>query len=61
MEHAIKIRDAAAKLQLSVSTVYRYAEQGKIPCAKVGSCWRFMGSELDRFLTIRQNKENGGK
>lgn len=65
MEDTIKITDAAKKLQLSVSTIYRYAEQGQIPCVKVGSRWRFMDAELDRFLTTRQNNENstqnGGK
>jgi excisionase family DNA binding protein len=63
MEHTIKITDAAAKLQLSVSTVYRYAEQGKIPCVKVGSRWRFMDAELDRFLTTNKENstQNGGK
>jgi excisionase family DNA binding protein len=61
MEHTIKIAEAAKKLRLSVSTIYRYAEQGKIPCVKVGSRWRFMNAELDRFLTTGENRGNGGK
>jgi excisionase family DNA binding protein len=63
MEHTIKITEVAKKLQLAVSTIYRYAKQGDIPCVKVGSRWRFMDAELDRFLTGENRgnpAQNGG-
>jgi len=42
--------EASAYLRLSVQTVKQRAREGRMPAAKVGRTWRFLKSELDRWL-----------
>ncbi|HET7027505.1 MAG TPA: EAL domain-containing protein [Candidatus Limnocylindrales bacterium] len=46
----IGIEAAASHLALPVRTVYRLAQRGAVPAAKVGRTWRFKRSILDRHL-----------
>jgi excisionase family DNA binding protein len=38
-----------------VSTIYKLAQDGKVPAVKVGKHWRFMKKDLDHLF--EQNKE----
>jgi diguanylate cyclase (GGDEF)-like protein/excisionase family DNA binding protein len=49
-EEWIGIDAAAAHLAIPVRTLYRLAQRGQVPAAKVGRTWRFKRSMLDRFL-----------
>ena len=44
------IDELAAYLQLSKSTLYKLAQEGKVPGQKVGKHWRFHRTAVDRWL-----------
>ena len=50
MENILTIDDVARKLQMSKSTIYKYAENGKIPSFKIGACRRFFEGEVNTYL-----------
>ena len=37
-------------LRISRSTLYKLAQEGKVPCKKVGRHWRFRKEAIDRWL-----------
>ena len=47
--------EAAEILKLHVITVRELACRGKIPARKVGREWRFVRSQLERWLEGREN------
>ncbi len=53
------IRELSAYLKVSKSTLYKLAQQGKVPGQKVGKHWRFHKEAIDRWLD-RQASENRG-
>ena len=44
-------------LRIPRSTLYKLAQEGRIPCQKVGRHWRFLKSALDKW--IEGNKHSG--
>lgn len=42
-------------LKVHRSTVYRLAEEGKIPASKVGRVWRFKKESIDEWLKKQEN------
>lgn len=44
------IDDLATYLQLSKSSLYKLAQEGRIPGQKVGKHWRFSRVVIDRWL-----------
>lgn len=44
------VTGVAAYLRVAPATVYRLAQQGKIPCGKVGRAWRFRKEAIDRWI-----------
>jgi excisionase family DNA binding protein len=51
------IGQCASYLQISVTTVYRMANAGKIPCWRLLSNWRFNVEDIDRWR-MEQSKGN---
>lgn len=47
------IDDLAAYLQVAKSTLYKLAQEGKVPGQKVGKHWRFSKDAIDRWLEHR--------
>jgi len=45
----IIIGDTAQYLRISQSSLYKLAQEGKVPRQKVGSHWRFHHGALDRW------------
>jgi len=45
------IQDVAAYLRMSQQTIYRMAQQGRIPALKVQNRWRFRRSDIESWLT----------
>jgi excisionase family DNA binding protein len=43
-------------LKISRSTLYKLAQEGKLPCQKVGRHWRFHKDGIDRWLTARRER-----
>ena len=44
------IEEVAKYLKIPKSTVYILAQEGKIPCQKVGRQWRFRKDTIDKWL-----------
>jgi excisionase family DNA binding protein len=48
-------KELAEYLKLTEVTIYKYANEGKIPGFKIGSRWRFDKEKIDNLL----NNDNG--
>jgi len=44
------IDDLSDYLRISRSTLYKLAQEGRVPCRKVGRHWRFRKEAIDRWL-----------
>lgn len=49
----LTLDEVAAYLKAGKKTVYRLAQQGRIPGFKLGGTWRFRRSELDRWIAAQ--------
>jgi len=47
-------KELAAYLKLTEVTIYKYANEGKIPGFKIGSRWRFDKDKIDDLLKSDQ-------
>jgi excisionase family DNA binding protein len=54
-ESVLTIDDLAEYLQISKSTLYKLAQESKIPGQKVGRHWRFRKETIDRWLDRDEN------
>lgn len=50
------IDELATYLKLSKSTIYKLAQEGKIPGQKVGRHWRFRRAVIDQWLSDRERE-----
>jgi len=56
----LNVKQVAEFLQLKESTIYSWAQDGKIPAIKIGRTWRFRRSDLDEWLESHlQGKKEG--
>jgi len=46
----LNVKQVAEYLQLKESTIYSWAQDGKVPAIKIGRTWRFRRSDLDLWL-----------
>jgi excisionase family DNA binding protein len=46
----LNVKQVAAYLQLKESTVYTWAQEGKIPAIKIGRRWQFRRSDIEAWL-----------
>ncbi|PKN81175.1 MAG: DNA-binding protein, partial [Chloroflexi bacterium HGW-Chloroflexi-8] len=46
----LTIEEASKYLRIPLSTLYKLAQDGKIPCQKVGRHWRFRKETIDKWL-----------
>jgi len=47
------VEQLSAYLQIAKSTLYKLAQEGKVPGQKVGKHWRFSKDAIDRWLEHR--------
>ena len=47
----MNVQEVAAYLRVAPATVYRLAQRGELPAAKVGRAWRFQKEAIDRWLS----------
>ena len=52
------IQETSQYLRVPVSSLYKLAQAGKIPCQKVGRHWRFRRQAIDRWLDEFPMNEN---
>ena len=57
----LTIDDLAKYLKLSKSTLYKLAQEGKVPGQKVGRHWRFHKEVIDRWLGNRAEVKGGAE
>jgi len=57
----MNIRDLAAYLKLSRSTLYQLSQQGRIPCTKVGKSWRYHKEVIDAWIKDREGINSASK
>jgi len=51
MEQILTVDDVAKMLQMSKSTIYKYAERGIIPSIKIGTSLRFKDEQIKQFVS----------
>jgi excisionase family DNA binding protein len=56
-QNLLTIKEVAEYLGVHTSTIYKYAQQGKIPAFKLGKDWRFTRKHIDDWIN---NKVSGG-
>jgi excisionase family DNA binding protein len=52
------IEETCLYLRIPRSSLYKLAQEGKIPCQKVGRHWRFRRGALDRWIEGTQASIN---
>lgn len=50
----LTVNEVADYLRMNPMTIYRLAQQGKIPASKVLGCWRFKRREIEAWLEAQQ-------
>jgi len=50
LDSLLDIRELSLRLKIKTSTLYAWAEQGKIPAFKINGLWRFKDEEIDLWL-----------
>ena len=55
----LTIKEVAEYLQVTERTLYRLAQEGKIPAFKVGNSWRFRREDLDQWIRDQTTARNG--
>jgi len=50
LPEVLTIHEASAYLRIPLRSLYKIAQEGRIPCQKVGLHWRFRRQTLDRWL-----------
>ena len=53
------IDELAAYLNVAKSTLYKLAQEGKVPGQKVGKHWRFHKDAVDNWLASRATEKRG--
>jgi excisionase family DNA binding protein len=54
-DEIMTVEELAKYLKTGVATIYKLAQEGKIPATKVGNQWRFRKEKIDEWL------DQGGK
>lgn len=54
------IEEVAAYLRLKPQTIYKWAQEKRIPAAKLGKEWRFRRSILDAWLNSQMIGDESG-
>jgi len=49
------VNEVAKYLKIRPPTIYKHAQQGKIPAFKIGSSWRFKKTTIDRWIAKQEN------
>jgi excisionase family DNA binding protein len=58
-QQVMTIDELAEYLQIAKSTLYKLAQEGKVPGQKVGKHWRFRKEAIDRWLDDREGASQG--
>ena len=53
----LTVDEAAEYLRIPKSSLYKLAQDGKVPCQKVGKHWRFRKEAIDTWLSNSRNTD----
>jgi excisionase family DNA binding protein len=56
MEELVTVQEVADYLKMSPQTIYRFAQQGRIPALKVGNRWRFRPADIETWLQQQDDR-----
>ena len=56
----LTIEEVASYLRLKPQTIYKWAQEKRIPAAKLGKEWRFRKSIIDRWLDQQMLGDDSG-
>ena len=56
----LTLEEVARYLRLKPQTIYKWAQEKRIPAVKLGKEWRFRRSVLDRWLDEQMLSEESG-
>ncbi len=56
----LTLEEVAHYLRLKPQTIYKWAQERRIPAVKLGKEWRFRKSILDRWLNQQMLSEDSG-
>jgi len=56
----LTLEEVALYLRLKPQTIYKWAQEKRIPAVKLGKEWRFRRSILDRWLNEQMLSESSG-
>lgn len=54
----LTINETAKYLRIPLSSLYKLAQEGKIPCQKVGRHWRFRRQSIESWLEANTELNN---
>ena len=57
-QKVMNIKEVADYLGVHTSTIYKYAQRGKIPAFKIGSDWRFSQKHINLWIDEKVNKRD---
>ncbi len=55
------LEEVAEYLRLSIHTIYKMAQHGKIPALKAGKQWRFKKEDIDTWLRAHNKSKKERK
>lgn len=53
---AMTVRDLAGFLSVDEKTIYRLAQQGKLPGFKVAGTWRFQPEDIQSWIDLQKRQ-----
>ena len=56
MTAVMTLKEVAEYLKMKEVTIYKHAQEGKIPGFKVGSKWRFKKETIDKWIEDQEKK-----
>ena len=54
-EDVLTVRELAKYLKMKPVTIYKHAQERKLPAFKVGATWRFKRKTIDRWIADQEN------
>jgi excisionase family DNA binding protein len=58
MKQTLTVSEVARMLQMSKTSIYKYAEAGKLPSVKIGSNLRFTDDQINQFIATHTKSFN---
>jgi len=52
------VDELAKYLRMKKVTIYKHAQEGKLPAFKVGSTWRFKKLTIDKWIEAQETKNH---